>query len=97
MARAATLGNGNMLVGLDYRGQVRDLYFPYVGHSNHVSGASGSYVHRIGVFVDGAISWLDDPAWTISMGSDPETVVGSMYAVNEKIGITLTSTDIVHN
>ena len=54
MARAVTLGNGNMLVGLDYKGQVRDLYFPFVGESNHVSGASGSFVHRIGVYVDRA-------------------------------------------
>ena len=53
MARAVTLGNGNLLVGLDGRGQVRDLYFPYVGEANHVSGASGNFVHRIGVFVDG--------------------------------------------
>jgi len=97
MARAVTLGNGNMLVGLDYRGQVRDLYFPFVGHSNHVSGASGSYMHRIGVFVDDRISWLDDPSWVISIGSDAHTGVGSMHAVNESIGISLTVCDAVHN
>lgn len=97
MARAVTLGNGNMLVGLDYRGQVRDLYYPYVGHSNHVSGASGSYVHRIGVFVDGEISWLESDDWQITVGSDAETVIGSMHAVNDRLGIALTSTDVVHN
>lgn len=97
MARAVTLGNGSMLVGLDYRGQVRDLYYPHVGFSNHVSGASGSFVHRIGVFVDGEISWLDDPAWNISVGSNPETVVGSMHAVHEGFGISLSSIDVVHN
>ncbi len=86
-----------MLVGLDYTGQVRDLYYPYVGHSNHVSGASGSFVHRIGVFVDGHLSWLDDPQWHISIGCDAETVVGSMHAVNDSIGITLSSVDVVHN
>lgn len=97
MARAVTLGNGDILVGLDYRGQVRDFYAPFVGHSNHVSGASGNYVHRIGVFVDGAISWLDDPAWEVTIGCSAETVVGSMHAVNDALGITLTSTDVVHN
>ena len=97
MARATTLGNGTILVGFDYRGQVRDFYFPYVGYSNHVSGASGSYVHRIGVFVDGAISWLDDPEWQVEVGCGAETVVGSLEAVNESIGITLTSEDAVHN
>lgn len=97
MARAVTLGNGNMLVGLDYRGQVRDLYFPFVGQSNHVSGASGSFVHRIGVFVDGNLCWLDDPSWDVTIGSDAQTVVGSMKAVNKSIGVTLSSSDVVHN
>lgn len=97
MARAVTLGNGNILVGLDYNGLVRDFYFPYVGHANHVSGASGSYIHRIGIFAEGELRWLDDPSWKVSIGCDPETVVGSMHAVNEDLGITLTSTDVVHN
>ena len=97
MARAVTLGNGNMLVGLDYRGQVRDLYYPFVGFSNHVSGASGSFVHRIGVYVDDTISWLDDPQWDISVGCDAQTVVGSMEAVNDTLGVTLSSADVVHN
>jgi len=97
MARAVTLGNGNLLVGLDYRGQVRDLYFPYVGHSNHVSGASGSYVHRIGIFVDGVIHWLDDGAWTVSVGSESETAIGSFHAVNDAIGVSLSSQEAVHN
>lgn len=97
MARAVTVGNGSLLVGLDYRGQVRDLYYPFVGEPNHVSGASGSFVHRIGVFVDGEISWLDDDAWQITIGSNHRTSIGTMLAVNEKIGITLTSKDAVHN
>lgn len=97
MARAVTLGNGNMLVGLDYKGQVRDLYYPHVGFSNHVSGASGSFVHRIGVYVDEQISWLDDDDWHVTVGSDPETVVGSMHAVNDRLGVTLSSVDVVHN
>lgn len=97
MARAVTLGNGNMLVGLDYHGQVRDFYYPHVGHSNHVSGASGSFVHRIGVYVGDTLLWLDDPSWEVTVGYDSDTVVGSMHAVNEKYGITLTSTDVVHN
>lgn len=97
MARAVTLGNGNILVGLDYRGLVRDLYFPYVGHANHVSGASGSYVHRVGVYVDDTLSWLDEPEWDVSIGSDPTTVVGTVHAINETLGISLTSVDVVHN
>jgi oligosaccharide amylase len=97
MARAVTLGNGNMLIGLDYKGQVRDFYYPYVGHSNHVSGASGSYVHRIGVFVDDVLFWLDDPSWNIVVGSEAETVIGSLHAVNDTIGVSLSSFDAIHN
>lgn len=97
MSRAVTVGNGSLLVGLDYRGQVRDLYYPHVGEANHVSGASGSFVHRIGVFVDGALTWLDSEDWNISIGSDDGASVGLMTAVNDKIGVTLTSKDVVHN
>ncbi len=97
MAKAVTIGNGSLLVGLDGRGQVRDLYYPYVGEPNHVSGASGNFVHRIGVFVDGKISWLDDPAWQITIGSEDRSAIGSFFAVNESIQISLSSKDAVHN
>ena len=80
MARSVTVGNGNLLVGLDARGQVRDLYYPFVGEANHVSGASGNHVHRIGVFVDGVLSWLDDDAWNIAIGGEEHTCVGSLFA-----------------
>lgn len=97
MARAVTIGNGKLLVGLDARGQVRDLYFPYVGEANHVSGASGNYVHRIGVFVDGRISWLDESTWKVTAGLEEGTCVGSLFAENQELGITLSSRDAVHN
>lgn len=97
MARAVTIGNGNLLVGFDHRGQIRDFYFPYVGHSNHVSGASGNYVHRIGVFVAGKISWLDDPAWRVTVGCNEKSALGTLFAVNDSIGVSLASRDIVHN
>jgi GH15 family glucan-1,4-alpha-glucosidase len=86
-----------MLVGLDYRGQVRDLYYPHVGEANHVSGASGNFVHRIGVFVDGSMSWLDSEDWKVVVGADENTSVGNMVAVNKKIAVTLKSKDAVHN
>ena len=97
MARSVTVGNGKLLVGLDVKGQVRDLYFPYVGEANHVSGASGNYVHRLGVFVDGRISWLDDDGWKITSGLDEGTCVGSMFAENLELGISIGSRDAVHN
>jgi len=97
MARAVTVGNGNMLVGLDARGQVRDLYYPFVGEANHVSGASGNFVHRIGVYVDGVLSWLDDSAWNVTIGGEEHSCVGSLFAEHVELGITLSSRDTVHN
>ena len=97
MARAVTIGNGTILVGIDFHGQVRDLYYPHVGHANHVSGASGNYTHRIGVYVDGSFAWLNDPSWNISVSSDADTAVGKMVAEHQKLGVRLTSTDAVHN
>lgn len=97
MARAVTVGNGSLLVGLDYCGQVRDLYYPYVGEPNHVSGASGNFVHRIGVYVDGVLSWLDNPDWKITIGTDANTAIGTMFAVNERLQVSLASRDAVHN
>ncbi len=95
--RATTVGNGNLLVGLDHRGQVRDLYFPFVGLQNHVSGASGSYVHRIGVFVDTEMVWLDDPTWEVVVGGDTDCAIGNMVATNVALGLTLATYDGVHN
>lgn len=86
-----------MLVGLDARGQVRDLYYPYVGEANHVSGASGNYVHRIGVWVDGRTVWLDDDSWKVSTGAEDHTCAGSLFAENIDLGITISSRDSVHN
>lgn len=97
MARAVTIGNGNLLVGLDGRGQVRDLYYPFVGHANHVSGASGSFVHRIGVYVENQVSWLDDPEWEVTVGCNEETAIGSLFAVNNHLGVSISTHDAVHN
>lgn len=97
MARLVTIGNGNMLVGLDGRGQVRDMYFPYVGEANHVSGASGSFVHRIGVYVDDKISWLDDPSWRVTNSLEEGSCIGSLFAENLELGISISSRDAVHN
>lgn len=97
MARAVTIGNGSLLVGLDYRGQVRDLYYPYVGESNHVSGASGNFVHRIGVFVDGEMSWLEHSDWNVTVGAGSHTGIGSMIAENSRLQVRLESLDAVHN
>ncbi len=97
MSRSVTIGNGKMLVGLDNKGQLRDLYYPHVGESNHVSGASGNFVHRVGVFVDGVLSWLDSDEWEVNIGANDKAAVGTMTAINKNKQVTLVSKDTVHN
>ena len=97
MARAVTIGNGNVLVGIDDRGMVRDFYFPYVGEANHISGASGNFMHRIGVYVDDAISWLTDPEWDISVELAHDTAIGYVVAKHAGLQVTVRSRDAVHN
>jgi oligosaccharide amylase len=93
MARALTLGNGSLLVCLDEFGFVRDFYFPYVGLENHVAGER----HRIGVWVNGQFSWIDDGSWKISIGYKPETMVGYLVCKSEQLNITVVMEDIVYN
>ncbi|MCF7815639.1 MAG: glycoside hydrolase family 15 protein [Candidatus Pacebacteria bacterium] len=97
MSRAITVGNGNLLVGIDSRGQVRDFYFPYAGHSNHVSGASGSYVHRIGIWIDGTLRWLSHDSWEVTTTPDQDSILDVITARNNELGISLNITSIVHN
>lgn len=97
MARAATIGNGVILVGLDDRGQVRDFYYPYVGHSNHVSGGSGTYWHRIGVWCEGQFAWLQDPSWDVTLSVHPKRRSTNIVARHASMGVTLHIKDVVHN
>lgn len=94
MSKQLALGNGNILVNLDQLGQVRDFYFPYVGLENQVGG---HFVHRIGVFADGVLSWLSDGEWKIVVESEALVLAGSIRAVNSRLGVSLTISDLVYN
>lgn len=83
-----------MLVTFDDRGQVRDLYFPYVGQENHIGRDS---LHRLGVYVDGEIAWFDNPEWEIEMQSHEESLLGKIHANHPRLGVALSFTDVVYN
>lgn len=93
MPRALVLGNSSFLVCLDQYGFVRDMYFPYVGLENHVSG----HKHRIGVRVNSTFSWIDDGQWTITLGYKPETMVGYLVCKHHTLPISVVMEDIVYN
>lgn len=94
MARNLIIGNNSMLISFDGHGQVRDLYFPYVGLENHIAPHS---LHRIGVYAAGSIAWFTDPSWEIEHTCSDNALIGKVLAVNKNIGISLTLTDVVYN
>ena len=91
--RAYTLGNGSFLVGVDVRGQVRDVYYPRIGKENH----TGGHVHRVGVHVDGALRWLDDESWRVSTTAHHDTMLGSVEASNDAARVAMKIDDVVYN
>jgi len=94
MARPIVLSNGELHVGLNKFGMVHDFYFPYVGLENH---SAGQYLrHRVGVWVEGTISWLDgDDNWSFTFGYPHSGLIGHIVATNEHLGILLEFDDTV--
>jgi len=94
MPKALTLGNGSMLVCFDKFGQVNDLYYPHVGLEDHIGRDS---LHRVGVFVDGQMSWTCGADWNIDLHCLPDTHVSEIIADNKKLGVKLVFNDFVYN
>lgn len=92
MSKSVVLGNGKVLVGLDKHAQVRDLYFPHVGQENHVSG---NFLHRLGVYADGRMSWFSEPAWDIQIDCLTDTFTSSILAVNKELSVEIRFSDTV--
>ena len=93
MSRPLMLSNGRMLVGLNDFGMVHDFYYPYVGLENHAS-AKGLR-HKIGVWVDGQFSWMDDGSWRISLDYEEDALIGNSRMVNDHLQIALEFHDFV--
>ncbi len=93
MARPIVLSNGELHVGLNKYGVVHDLYYPYVGFENHAAGTG--LRHKVGVFVDGKISWTDDESWEFSFHYPHTALIGHTKATNTAIGIMLEFDDVV--
>jgi GH15 family glucan-1,4-alpha-glucosidase len=93
MARPILLSNGELHVGLNEYGLVHDFYFPYVGFENHSAGAN--LRHKVGVWVDGKTSWLDDGSWDIRMHTATGALIGHTRAYNKSAGIIIEFDDVV--
>ncbi len=94
MARPIVLSNGELHIGLNNYGLVHDFYYPYVGLENHSAGQSTR--HRVGVWIDGNLSWLDsDDEWVFKFRYPDTALVGHTIARNDKLGVTIEFDDFV--
>ena len=92
MSRALVLSNGSLSVAIDTHGMVRDLYYPHVGHENHTRG---HYLHRVGVWADGRLSWLSSGEWQIDVRLEDNALISAITAKHQGLGVELRFTDLV--
>lgn len=93
MGRPIVLANGRLMVGLDERGFVHDFYYPFAGLENMTS--SRQMHHRIGVWVDGVFSWLDDGTWFIELAYQKDTLVSTAIYRSTTFSIEIETSDFV--
>jgi glucoamylase len=94
VARPIVLSNGELHVGLNKYGLVHDFYYPYVGFENHAAGAN--LRHKVGVWIDGTLSWLDNEnEWTFDFRYPHTALIGHTQAKNDKLGVVLEFDDCV--
>ncbi len=93
MARPIVLSNGELHVGLNNFGLVHDFYFPYVGLENHAAGQN--LRHKVGVWVGGNFSWLDDGSWEFVFKSADQALIGHTRAKNAHLQIVLEFDDFI--
>lgn len=93
MSRPIVLSNGSLLVGLNSFGLVHDFYYPYVGQENHC--AAKHLRHRVGVWVDGQHSWLDDGSWETRITYHEGVLLSRITAINAQLNVALEFDDFV--
>jgi GH15 family glucan-1,4-alpha-glucosidase len=93
MGRPVMLGNGSLTVGIGTYGLVHDFYYPYVGLDNLTNARSMR--HKVGVWVDGRFSWVDDGSWQITVDFDADALISHIVARHEEFEIELRFRDFV--
>lgn len=95
MARPVMLSNGKLMIGLNEHGLVHDFYYPYVGLDNLTTARSVH--HKIGVWVNGTFSWVDDGNWDVSVDFESDALVSNIVMKSESLATELRFTDFVDN
>lgn len=91
--RPVMLGNGSLTVGLGGYGLVHDFYYPYVGLDNLTNARSMR--HKIGIWVDGTFSWMDDGTWSMSVDFETDALISTITARHQASGVELAFNDFV--
>jgi GH15 family glucan-1,4-alpha-glucosidase len=93
VSRPVILSNGHILVGLDEHATVHDFYYPYIGLDNLTTARNLN--HKVGVWVDGRFSWLDDDGWNIKLDFEDEALISDIIAENTDLNLKLHFKDFV--
>ena len=93
MARPIVLSNGELHVGINRYGMVHDLYYPYVGLENHAAGNSPR--HKVGVWINDHLSWLDDGSWDFTFSYPHASLIGHTVARHKTLQVLLEFDDVV--
>src|SRR4029079_6726079 len=93
MGRPVVLSNGQLFVGLDESGLVHDFYYPYVGLENLTNARNSQ--HKLGVWVDGAFSWVHDGTWHIQTDYEPDALISNITMQSAALKITIKTNDFV--
>ncbi len=91
MPRDIPIANGNLLITFDSRYTLRDVHFPYIGLENQTRGQAC----RFGVWVDGQMSWIHEPAWQKTLRYENETLVTEVTCTHWGLGLQLICRDCV--
>jgi oligosaccharide amylase len=92
MPRQLCVANGNLMVDYDENMNIRDLYYPFVGMENHVSG----HFCRFGVWIDGRFSWIDK-TWNKKFRYKEDSMVTYVTLINPELEIELQVEDGIHH
>jgi GH15 family glucan-1,4-alpha-glucosidase len=93
MGRPVVLSNGQLFVGLDESGLVHDFYYPYVGLENLTNARNSQ--HKIGVWVDGQFSWVDDGTWEIEVDFEENALLSNIRMHSPSLQISIKCNDFV--
>jgi len=92
MPSSLVLGNGSLLINFDGHLNMKDIYFPQVGLTNHLGGRRNQFA----VWSDSHYSLVGGHDWELNFSYLKETLASQATATNHKMEIGLNISDAVH-